>query len=370
MRHYFDHNATTPVSPQALEAMLPCFSESFGNASSIHRDGQVARQKLEAARRQVAKFLGCGPKEIVFTSGGTESDNLAILGAGGGHVVTTAIEHPAVMNACEQLDLTVVPVGSDGVVSPDDIRRAIRPDTVLVSVMHANNELGTLQPVAEIARVAQEAGVLFHSDGVQAVGKIAVDVKALGVDLYSLSGHKLNAPKGVGVLYVRDGVKISPRQFGGRHERERRAGTENVPGAVALGAALDAPRESYGALRDRLEQGIREQVPYVRVNCARSPRVPNTSNITFHGIEGESLVIALDLRGFSVSSGSACSSGSVEPSHVLTAIGLSRDEAKSTLRFSLGLGNDEAQVDLLIQAVADSCVHLRKLSPVKLCQTL
>ena len=190
------------------------------------------------------------------------------------------------------------------------------------------------------------------------------------MDLYSLSGHKLNAPKGVGVLYVRDGVKISPRQFGGRHERERRAGTENVPGAVALGAALDAPRESYGALRDRLEQGIREQVPYVRVNCARSPRVPNTSNITFHGIEGESLVIALDLRGFSVSSGSACSSGSVEPSHVLTAIGLSRDEAKSTLRFSLGLGNDEAQVDLLIQAVADSCVHLRKLSPVKLCQTL
>ena len=370
MRYYFDHNATTPVSPESLEAMLPCFEHTFGNASSIHRDGQIARQKLETARRQVATFLGCGPKEIVFTSGGTESDNLAVLGVGSGHVITTSIEHPAVLSSCERVDATVVPVGGDGIVSPDDIRRAIRPDTVLISVMHANNELGTVQPVAEIARIAREAGVLMHSDGVQAAGKIPVDVKELGVDLYSISGHKLNAPKGVAALYVRDGVKISARSFGGRHERERRAGTENVPGAVALGGAVETPRLHYGALRDRLERGIIERVSDVRVNCGGSPRVPNTSNISFEGIEGESLVIALDLRGFSVSSGSACSSGAVEPSHVLTAIGLSREQGKSTLRFSLGLGNDAEQVELLIDAVGQACVHLRKWSPSKLCQIL
>lgn len=370
MRYYFDHNATTPVSPEVLEAMTPCFVQAFGNASSIHRDGQIARQMLETARRQVAAFLGCGPKEIVFTSGGTESDNLAVLGSGEGHVITTAIEHPAVLGACEQMDATLVPVSGDGVVSPDDIRRAIRNDTVLISVMHANNELGTIQPVAEIARIAREAGVTMHSDGVQAAGKIAVNVKELGVDLYAISGHKVNAPKGVGALYVREGVAVSARSFGGRHERERRAGTENVPGAVALGAAVEMERSDYGLLRDRLERGILDRVSHVRVNARGSPRVPNTSNITFEGIEGESLVIALDIRGFSVSSGSACSSGAVEPSHVLTAIGMSREQAKSTLRFSLGFGNDAAQVDLLIGAVADACVHLRKLSPSKLCQTL
>ena len=370
MRYYFDHNATTPVSPEALEAMLPCLTESYGNASSIHRDGQIARQKLEAARRQVAGFLGCSPKEIVFTSGGTESDNLAILGVGEGHVITTAVEHPAVLGPCERLNTTVVPVGGDGVVSPDDIRRALRPDTVLISVMHANNELGTLQPIAEIAKIAQEAAVLLHSDGVQAAGKIPVDVKALGVDMYTVSGHKLNAPKGVGVLYVKDRVKLQARVFGGRHERERRAGTENVPGAVALGRAVEVARPDYGVLRDRLEQGILEQVSHVRVNCAKAPRVPNTSSILFEGIEAESLVIALDLRGFSVSSGSACSSGAVEPSHVLMAVGLSREEAKSSLRFSLGLGNDARQVELLIDAVASACTHLRKLSPSKLCQIL
>ena len=367
MRYYFDHNATTPVSPESLEAMLPCLRENFGNASSIHRDGQIARQKLETARRQTAAFLGCGPKEIVFTSGGTESDNLAVFGVGSGHVITTAIEHPAILSACEHVGATIVPVGGDGVVSPDDIRRAIRSDTVLISVMHSNNELGTVQPVAAISRIAREAGVLMHSDGVQAAGKLAVDVKELGIDLYSISGHKLNAPKGIGALYVRDGVRIAPRTFGGRHERERRAGTENVPGAVAMGSAVVTPRLDYGPLRDRLERGIVERVPHVRVNCARSPRVLNTSNITFEGIEGESLVIALDLRGFSVSSGSACSSGAVEPSHVLTAIGMPREQAKSTLRFSLGLGNDLEQVDLLIEAVAGACIHLRKLSPTILC---
>ena len=370
MRYYFDHNATTPVSPEVLEAMIPCFAGAFGNASSIHFDGQLARQKLETARRNIAAFLGCGPKEIVFTSGGTESDNLAVLSAGSGHVITSAIEHPAVLSACEQIDATVVRVGGDGVVSPDDIRRAIRPDTVLISVMYANNELGTIQPLAEIACIAREAGVLMHSDGVQAAGKIPIDVKELGVDLYSISGHKLNAPKGVGVLYIREGVAISARSFGGRHERERRAGTENVPGVVALGAAVEMVRPDYTPLRDRLERGILERVAHVRVNGAGSPRVPNTSNITFEGIEGESLVIALDIRGFSVSSGSACSSGAVEPSHVLTAIGMSREQAKSTLRFSLGLGHDEAEVDLLIDAVADACVHLRRLSPTKLCQIL
>ena len=268
MRYYFDHNATTPVSPEALEAMLPCLVESYGNASSIHRDGQVARQKLETARRQVAAFLRCSPKEVVFTSGGTESDNLAVLGVGEGHAITTAIEHPAVLSACDRLHTTVVPVGADGVVSPDDIRRAIRAETVLISVMHANNELGTLQPIEEIARIARDAGVLLHSDGVQAAGKIAVDVKALGVDLYTISGHKLNAPKGVGVLYVREGVSVQARLFGGRHERERRAGTENVPGAVALGRAVESSRPDYSELRDRLERGILERVPHARVNGA------------------------------------------------------------------------------------------------------
>jgi len=380
-RYYFDHNATTPVSPAVLEVLVPALLEVYGNASSIHQDGQAARQRLENARREVAALLGCDPKEVVFLSGGTEADNLAILGTvrphpgSKKHVITTAIEHPAVLNPCRQLELegvevTYIRVGSDGVVDPSAIRQALRPETVLISVMHANNELGVVQPIEEIAAIAHEAGVLMHSDGVQAAGKIPVDVKALGVDLYSISGHKFYSPKGIGALYVRGGTKLNPIQYGGRHERERRPGTENVPGAVALGRAASAAQENLAAesvrlhtLRNRLEDEILARVPESGVNAGESPRTPNTTNIFFDGLEGEALVISLDLKGFAVSSGSACSSGAVEPSHVLLAIGLPKERARASLRFSLGRSNTEEQVDALVDAVVESVAQLRKLSP-------
>jgi len=381
LRHYFDHNATTPVSAEVLEVLLPALLEVYGNASSIHYYGQLAKQRLEMARRETASLLHCDPKEVVFLSGGTEADNLAILGtvrsytASKKHVITTTIEHPAVLNTClalerEGVDVTYVRVGSNGVVDPGDIRNALRPETVLISVMHANNELGTIQPIEEIASIAREADVLFHVDGVQAAGKIPVDVRSLGVDLYSVSGHKLHAPKGIGALYVKNGTRLNAIQFGGRHERERRPGTENVPGAVALGRAASAAIENLEAepvrianLRDRLERGILARVPDCGANCQYSPRTPNTTNIFFDGLEGEAMVISLDLKGFAVSSGSACSSGAVEPSHVLLAIGLSRERARASLRFSLGHSNTEKQVDALIDAVAESAAQLRKLSP-------
>jgi len=363
-RYYFDHNATTPVAPAVIDAILPALRDGFGNASSIHQPGQQAKQALECARRQTAAFLNCSPKEIVFTSGGTEADNLAILGVPSGHIVTTNVEHPAILAACRDLDVTYIAADADGVVHPQGLRDAIRPSTVLVSIMHVNNELGTIQDIEALAFIARQAGALFHSDGVQAAGKIRLPLRS--VDLYSISGHKLNAPKGVGALFVRKGVELRPRQFGGRHESGRRAGTENVAGAVALGAACDLRRDNrtIGALTDRLEKGILKRVPQTTLNGANAPRVPNTTNIRFAGIEGEAMVIALDLRGFAVSSGAACSSGAVEPSHVLTAIGLTRDEAKASIRFSLGLGNTIEQVDGLIEAVVASAAHLRRLSPV------
>ena len=379
-RFYFDHNATTPVSQPVLEVLVSALLEVPGNASSIHLDGQLAKQRLEAARRETALLLGCEPKELVFTSGGTEADNLAILGslhansAPQKHVITTAIEHPAVLNPCRELertgvDVTYIRPGPDGLIDPADIRRALRPETVLVSVMHANNETGAVQPIAEIAEIAHEAGALMHSDGVQAAGKIPVDVEALGVDLYSISGHKFCAPKGIGALYVKKGTKLRPIQFGGKHEGQRRPGTENVPSAVAMGKAAAIARGMLGmesvrleALRDRLETGILARVPDSGVNGA-GDRTPNTTNIYFDGLEGEALVISLDLKGFAVSSGSACSSGAVEPSHVLLAMGLASERARASLRFSLGASNNEEQVDALIDAVAGSTAQLRKLSP-------
>jgi len=381
-RCYFDHNATTPVSPEVFEAMAPLLREDFGNASSIHHYGQRAKRHLESARRQVAGLIHAQPQEIVFLSGGTEADNLAVFGTvrnaarAARHVITTAIEHPAVLGACAQLEregveVTRVAVSAEGVVDPEAIRRALRPETVLVSVMHANNELGTVQPVGEVARMAREAGVVFHSDGVQALGKIPVDVAALDVDLYSVSGHKVYAPKGEGALFVRRGTAIGSVQFGGHHERDRRPGTENVPGAVALGRAAewlaenqDAEAERLRALRDGLERALLDRVPACGVNGAGAPRTPNTSNMYFDGIAGEALVIALDLKGFAVSGGAACSSGAVEPSHVLTAIGLSPERARSSIRFSLGRLNTAGQVEALVEAVAGAVERLRRVSPV------
>jgi cysteine desulfurase len=380
-RFYFDHNATTPIAPEVLETMVSCLGLVYGNASSIHHFGQAAKQRLEAARRQLASLIHAQPTEVVFTSGGTEADNLAIFGAvraaaasRSAHVITTAIEHPAVLSTVKQLDregvaVTLIRVGASGVVSPDDIRRALRPETVLVSVMHANNELGTVQPVAEIARITREAGVPLHVDGVQALGKMAVDVDALGIDLYSMSGHKLYAPKGVGALYVRKGTRLAPIAFGGHHERERRPGTENVPGIAAFGAAaelaasnLAADVERLGSLRDRLENLVLERIPASGINGSRWHRVPNTSNLYFDGIDGEAMVIALDLRGFAVSTGAACSSGAIAPSHVLTAIGLASDRARASMRFSLGRSNTTEQVDALAEAIASSVAHLRRIS--------
>ncbi|MGD1093339.1 MAG: cysteine desulfurase family protein [Bryobacteraceae bacterium] len=369
-RYYFDHNATTPVSPEVLSAMLPLMTEVYGNASSIHFFGQMAKTKLDEARRQVAALLGATPEEIVFTSGGTEADNLAVLGAAdGGQVITTTIEHSAVLaTSAHAASVRFVSVDGRGVVDPDAIRRALQPDTKVISVMHANNELGVIQPIAEIAKIAKEAGVIFHSDGVQAAGKIPVNVNALGVDLYSISGHKIYGPKGVGALYVRKGTRIASRMFGGHHERDLRAGTENVAGAVGLGQAAqqilgDLEGAHLAELRDRLEQGILDRVPSAHINGAGAPRTPNTSNVRFDGVDSESLLIALDLDGFAVSSGSACSSGATEPSHVLTAIGLSKLQARSSVRFSLGRSNTVQQVDALIAAVAKSVERLRKLAP-------
>lgn len=371
-RYYFDHNATTPVSADVLQAMLPAMTEVYGNASSIHYFGQAARQKLDEARRQVAEMLGASAEEIVFTSGGTEADNLALIGiAQNGHAITTTVEHPAVLAASAQCaSVTKVAVDGRGVVDPDAIRRALRPDTKIISVMHANNELGVIQPIAEIAKIAREAGVIMHVDGVQAAGKLPVDVRALGVDLYSISGHKFYAPKGVGALYIRKGIEPTPMQRGGHHERGLRAGTENVPGAVGLGRAAQWVKESGAdevarleSLRDRLELGILNRVADSHVNGAGAPRTANTSNLRFDGIDSDALLIALDLKGFAVSSGSACSSGATEPSHVLIAMGLRPEQARSSLRFSLGQSNSVEDVDALIDAVAESVAHLRKLAP-------
>jgi len=362
-RYYFDHNATTPVSPEVLEAMMPVMTEVYGNASSIHHFGQVARQRLDEARRRVAALLGALPEEIVFTSGGTEANNLALLGTGG-HAITTTVEHPAVLSAVAQMDRsTVVPVDGRGVIDPSDIRRALRPETKIISVMHANNELGVIQPVEEIAAIAREAGVAFHSDGVQAAGKIPVNMHELGVTMYSIAAHKFYGPKGVGALFVKKGTSLRPILFGGHHERDRRAGTENVAGAVGMGCAARCDGQE-SSLRDRLERTILDRVPGTHVNGAGAARIPNTSNLRFDGIDSEPLLIALDLRGYAISSGSACSSGASEPSHVLTAIGLSKEQARSSVRISLGRSNNEAQVDGLADAVSECVAHLRRLAPV------
>ncbi len=384
-RFYLDNNATTPVLPDVLAAMQPYFVGHFGNASSIHHHGQETRAAVERARESVAGLLGCRASEIVFTSGGTEADNLAIFGlAGAGdHVITSTIEHHAVMNSCRQLEaegiaVTWIPVDGRGQVNPADVRRALRPNTRLITIMTANNETGVLQPVSEIGTIATEAGVHFHTDAVQAAGKVALDVKAIGCSLLSISGHKMHAPQGIGALYVRKGTLLRPLFFGGRHERSRRAGTENVPGIVGLGKSAEIAKEGLdcgdldvmAALRDRIEHTILREVEATGVNGGGAARVPNTTNIYFDYIEGEALVIALDLKGLAVSTGAACSSGAIEPSHVLTAMGLPAARARASLRFSLGKQNTDEDVDFAISLVPGSVSRLRDLSPVYNKQTV
>jgi len=378
-RVYFDNNATTPLLPEVFEAMRPYFAEHFGNASSIHHHGQETRAAVERARESVAALLGCRASEVVFTSGGTEADNLAISGVSqpGDHVISSTVEHHAVLNSCKHLEatgceVTYVPVDGRGRIDPDDVRRALRPHSKLITIMMANNETGVLQPVEEIGKIAAEADIYFHTDAVQAAGKVLIDVNRLCCDLLSISGHKLHAPQGVGALYVRKGTVVEPMFYGGSHERSRRAGTENVPGIIGLGKAAELAREALqrgdlahmSAMRDRIEQEILSKVEATGVNGEGAPRVPNTTNIHFDYIEGESLVIALDLKGLAVSTGAACSSGAIEPSHVLTAMGLPPETARASLRFSLGKQNTPEDVQFALNLLPQTVERLRELSPV------
>jgi cysteine desulfurase len=392
-RLYFDYNATTPADPAVLDAMLPYFTANFANASSIHTPGQRARNAVETAREQVAALIGASPKEVVFTSGGTESDNHAIFGilnpalsesfpearqavpASGPHIITTAIEHEAVLNACQQAEkrgaqVTYLPVDKNGQINPQQLKSSIRSETVLIAVMHANNELGTIQPLEEIGKIAKEADIYFHTDAVQSIGKIPVDVIALAVDLLALSGHKIYAPKGIGALYIKSGTHLQQLLYGGHHQRGARPGTENVAGIVGLGAAAAIAKKTQAdeanrisKLRDHLEQEIVKVVPDAKINGANTARLPNTSNITIPGLEGEALLISLDLKGLAISTGAACSSGAVEPSHVLTAIGLSPEDARASLRFSLGRPTTREEVDQALRIVPAAVQQLRQLSP-------
>ncbi len=380
-RIYLDHNATTPIAPEVLAAMMPYLTEEFGNASSIHAYGQNARGAVEQARSSVAALVGARAADIMFTSGGTESNNHAILGAVAAapgkakHVITTAIEHVAVLDACRALakggiDLSVLPVDRDGLVNPEDVRRAIRPETVLITLMLANNEIGTIEPIEEIDKIAAEKGIAFHTDAVQAAGKIPIDLEKLGVDLLSISAHKFCGPKGVGALYIRKGTQLAPLLYGGHSERDRRPGTEDVAAIAGMGKAAELAltgmrkeSERVRALRDRLEQGLLARVPHSWVNGPRAPRVPNTANLTFPFIEGESMVIALDLKGIACSTGAACSSGALEPSHVLMALGLAPEDARATLRLSLGHQTTEEEIDFALETIPPVIERLRLLSP-------
>ncbi|HEX7796486.1 MAG TPA: IscS subfamily cysteine desulfurase [Vicinamibacterales bacterium] len=381
MRVYFDYNATTPLAPEVIEAVRVASRDLFGNASSVHHFGQQAKAAIDEARSAVAALINGDPSEIVFTSGGTESDNFALRGAaealeptGRRHLVASAIEHEAVLNTLKALarrgwKTTLLSVDHSGILTPDRIREAVSKETAVVSVMHANNEIGTIQPVAAIAAIAHEHGAIVHTDAVQSTAKIPVDVRALGVDLLSLSAHKLNGPKGVGVLWIKRGTRMLPILTGGKHERNRRAGTENVPAIVGLGVAarlaaakLESEATRVAALRDRLEQGILAHVPGTAVNGDPQNRVPNTTNISFDRVEAESLLIALDLEGIAVSTGSACSSGTLEPSHVLRAMGLSTHRTQNSLRFSLGQFSTQAEVDRVLEVLPRLVEKLRGLT--------
>ncbi len=380
-RIYLDHNATTPLLPAVVDRMTEVLREEFGNPSSVHHFGQQAKAAIDDARTDVANLIGADPSEVLFTSGGTEGDNIAIRGAaealeptGRRHLVASAIEHEAVLNTLKALAkrgwrTTLVPIDQSGIASPSALREALADDTALVSVMHANNEIGTIQPIAELARIARERGVLFHTDAVQSAGKIPVNVKTLGVDMLSMSAHKFYGPKGVGALWIRRGLRVLPLLTGGRQERSRRAGTENVAGIVGMGVAarlaaskmVDEGRRLAG-LRDRLEAGILRAVPGTVVNGSPDARVPNTTNVSFDRVEAESLLIALDLEGIAVSTGSACSSGTLEPSHVLKAMGFNAHRTQNSIRFSLGAANTQAEIDRVIVVLPGIVEKLRSLT--------
>jgi cysteine desulfurase len=379
---YMDHSATSPVDPEVFEAMKPYFTDSFGNASTLYSLGRDARKAMESAREEVALIIGAETRDIIFTSGGTESDNIAIKGTAyklknkGNHIITSDIEHPAVDETCKYLEkngfeVTYLPVYEDGIVKVSDLESAITDKTILITIMHANNEIGTIQPIEEIGKIAQEKGIYFHTDAVQTVGKIPVDVKELGIDMLSLSSHKLYGPKGVGALYIRKGVRIEPIMHGGGHERGIRPGTENVAGIVGLGKACSLARENLErdgqkliGLRDRLIEGVLEQNEDSYLNGHRTKRLPNNANFRFTGIEGESLILHLDSKGIASSTGSACSSTKLEPSHVLTAIGLEEVEAHGSLRISLGHENTEEDIDFTISAIKEVVDKLREMSPL------
>ncbi len=381
MRIYFDHNATTPLDPSVVETMARVMTTEFGNASSVHHFGQRAKAVLDEARSSVAALIGAEPSEIVFTSGGTESDNFALRGVaealeptGRRHLIASSIEHEAVLVTVRALArrgwrTTLLPVDTTGIVKPEALAEALADDTAIVSVMHANNEIGTVQPITELARLAHARGALFHTDAVQSIGKIPADVRALGVDLLSLSAHKFNGPKGAGALWIKRGTRVTAILTGGKHERSRRAGTENVPAIAGLGVAArlaakkistDSPR--IAALRNRLEEAILARVPGTAINGVREPRVPNTTNISFDAVEAESLLIALDLEGVAVSTGSACSSGTLEPSHVLKAMGLPSPRTQNSIRISLGAGNTAAEADFLVSKLPGIVDKLRSLT--------
>jgi cysteine desulfurase len=379
-RVYLDHNASTPVHPEVVAAMLPYFSDVYGNPSSVHGFGRDARAAVDAARERIASFLRVRPDELVFTSGGTESDNFGLKGLalarGRGHVITSTIEHHAVLRSAQALEAqgfaaTYLPVDQYGMIDPDDVRRALRPDTVAISIMHANSEVGTIQPVAAIGALAREAGVPFHVDAVQTFGKVPIDVEAMGIDALSFSSHKIYGPKGIAGLYIRRGTKMVSIQHGGEHERRRRAGTENVPGIVGLGRAVEIrsrdmkeEAERITALRDRLWDGIQARVPAVRLNGHSTERLPGTANICYRNVESESIVLGLDLKGIAVSAGSACTAGSVEPSHVLVAMGVPLDWAMGAVRSSLGRLTTAEDVDYVVAAVTDVVAKVRRAMPV------
>ncbi|KGK91601.1 cysteine desulfurase [Desulfosporosinus sp. HMP52] len=382
-RVYLDHSATTPVDPEVASVMMTYYTEKYGNPSSVHGFGREAKQALEQARTQVAELIGANPKEITFTSGGTEADNLAILGTAealrtkGKHIITSCIEHHAVLETCEHLekngfDLTVIPVDEEGVISVDAVQKAIRPDTILITVMHANNEVGSIQPIAEIGKLAKEHGIVFHVDAVQSLGKIPVNVDEMNVDLLTVSSHKIYGPKGVGALYIRKGVRIVPLVYGGGQERKRRSGTENTPGIIGFGKACELAGQRMAEdaqkqikLRDKLMNGILDRIEFVKVNGPLGEkRLPNNVNVSIRYVEGESLLLSLDMLGIAASSGSACTSGSLDPSHVLLGMGLIHEIAHGSLRFSLGRQNTEEEIDYVLEQLPKIVERLRMMSPL------